>query len=449
MNDAVKTTLSIPFPYSVVEFDKNAKALSSPSIPEGTTDLLVISHGWNNSRVEAEQLYSKLLANFADVTKGDPLFAERKLAVIGIIWPAKKFDSDFMQKASIQAGGAAAAGDDSDASQASMHAAVERLAALYVDRGDKVEELRKLLPHIEDNQNAQEDFVETLRELLGRDDTEHAIPAPDDAGQTIAAEDSADVFFHASPANVFQNVSDADVVNTQDPDQIGAVEDGHAAGLGSLLSKAAKAVNDLVNLTSYFEMKKRAGTIGALGLAPLLDQLAGKVVRIHLVGHSFGGRLVTAAAAKSTTNKLHSMSLLQAAFSHNGFSRTMNGFFRSVIDGQRITGPILITHTKNDKAVGVAYPIASRLGRQISDTLGDREDKYGGLGSNGAMKMEQDEVNLGMAKLLPSQSQYAWKAGKLHNLESSEFIRDPENGDAHGWVFVPEVAWAISRAIVA
>jgi predicted alpha/beta hydrolase family esterase len=77
------------------------------------------------------------------------------------------------------------------------------------------------------------------------------------------------------------------------------------------------------------------------------------VQRIHLVGHSFGCRVVTAAAATSTTDKLQSMSLLQAAFSHNGFSKSMNGFFRSVVDNHRIKGPIVVTYTPNDRAVGI------------------------------------------------------------------------------------------------
>lgn len=74
-------------------------------------------------------------------------------------------------------------------------------------------------------------------------------------------------------------------------------------------------------------------------MAPLHDHLSDDVARIHLGGHSFGARLVTAAAANAATNKLHRMSLLQAAFSHNGFSKAMNGFFRSVVDKARISGP--------------------------------------------------------------------------------------------------------------
>ena len=195
-------------------------------------------------------------------------------------------------------------------------------------------------------------------------------------------------------------------------------------------------------------MKQRAGTVGKRGVAPLIDELASKVNRIHLVGHSFGGRVVTAAAANSATNKLHSMALLQAAFSHNGFSKKRNGFFRQVVDKNRVAGPILITHTKNDTAVGLAYPAAARISNDAAAAFGGPDDKFGGIGSNGAQQMEAGEIFATTKKLVARGTSYDWQAKHFHNLESSDFIRDPKGGDAHGFVFVPEVAWAISRAVV-
>ena len=66
---------------------------------------------------------------------------------------------------------------------------------------------------------------------------------------------------------------------------------------------------NVLNFTTYFEMKARAGTVGKNGVAPLIDRLAPQVQRIHLIGHSFGGRVVTAAAANSTTDKIASHEL--------------------------------------------------------------------------------------------------------------------------------------------
>lgn len=70
-------------------------------------------------------------------------------------------------------------------------------------------------------------------------------------------------------------------------------------------------------------MKDRAGHIGRSGLAPVLARLRAVApgARVHLVGHSFGARLVTAAAAGGAGGTVGSLSLLQAAFSHYAFAR--------------------------------------------------------------------------------------------------------------------------------
>jgi hypothetical protein len=95
------------------------------------------------------------------------------------------------------------------------------------------------------------------------------------------------------------------------------------------------------------------------------------------------------------------MALLQTAFSHNGFSQKRSGFFRSVVKNKRVAGPILITHTKNDKAVGLAYPAASRISRDNASGFGDADDEFGGLGNNGAQQMEEGEVFQDIKELLP------------------------------------------------
>jgi hypothetical protein len=148
-------------------------------------------------------------------------------------------------------------------------------------------------------------------------------------------------------------------------------------------------------------------------------------LRVHLVGHSFGGRLVTAAALgppASPSVAPASMTLLQAAFSHNGFALEFdgrrNGFFRNVVAKGRIAGPIVITHTVNDRAVGIAYPIASRIARQDASDLGDEDDVYGGIGRNGALHTPEAEPG----ELLDVGGRYAFAPGKLYNLRADALI---------------------------
>jgi hypothetical protein len=327
-----------------------------------------------------------------------------------------------------------------------MHEAIDRAAPAFDDPGDdqRIAKLHSLVPTLEKSKADQAAFVETLRELLD--------PNGQSAGQQHE-EDSSDVLFGGQPQLVFENATNPAPASASSfaaaPHQPVSASSGQALGfVGDFFSKAANAVINLLNLSTYFEMKQRAGTVGKNGVAPLIDELAAKVNRIHLVGHSFGGRAVTAAAANSTTTKLYSMALLQAAFSHNGFSEKRGGFFREVVTKKRVSGPILITHTKNDMAVGLAYPAASRLSGDAAKAFGGPDDKFGGIGSNGAQQMTEGEIFTTTKKLLGVGGAYKWQAGKFHNLESSDFIVDPGGGDAHGWVFVPEVAWAISRAVI-
>jgi predicted alpha/beta hydrolase family esterase len=436
-------------PYTQVRFDQNGQKLNDPVIAAGTTDLIVVSHGWNNDEPTAHELYNKLFSNFAAVTANDRAFAQRKVAILGVIWPSKKFDElmTHIEGTGKAAGGAKSLSPvDKNKAHEAMIEAIRRAAELFKDPGDqerltKLKSLESLVDKLETDAAAQAILVETLRAVLDR--------GPETSAQ-IHQEDSSDVLFEGDPANIFANASKpAPASGVGGP---AAATPGHqaggAAGLAKFFSKAANAVTNLLNLTSYFEMKQRAGTVGKNGVAPLVDSLANRRLRIHLVGHSFGGRVVAAAAANSNA-KLHSLSLLQAAFSHNGFSKKRQGFFRSVVDKKRVAGPIIVTHTKNDTAVGLSYPAASRISGDAAAAFGGADDKFGAIGSNGAQQMEDKEVSEAATTLLNVHKDYRFEPGRIHNLKSDTFIVNPTGGDAHGFVFVPQVAWAISRAMVA
>ncbi|MGH8931246.1 MAG: hypothetical protein ACRDZO_11645, partial [Egibacteraceae bacterium] len=187
--------------------------------------------------------------------------------------------------------------------------------------------------------------------------------------------------------------------------------------------------------------------VGRTGLVPVLERLNSErpAMRMHLAGHSFGARLVTSAATawRRAATPIASLTLLQAAFSHNGFAHRWNGTddgaFRGLILNRRVSGPVLITCTSNDRAVGLAYPIASRVARQAAAALGDRNDPYGGLGRNGAQRTPEATDG----RLLAVGGRYSVTAGRLHNLAADAFVSD------HSDVASPEVAYALLTAIAA
>jgi hypothetical protein len=171
-----------------------------------------------------------------------------------------------------------------------------------------------------------------------------------------------------------------------------AVEFGRVAGVRDMLKGARAAARRIANFATYYQIKAQADTVGRLGVAQILRRVREQLptVKLHLVGHSFGGQLVTPAALALPDNTSGvTVSLLQAAISHNGLSGNFldgqPGFYRDVIAKKRASGPIIITHTKNDRAVGIAYPLASRVTCQKC-ALGDANDPYGGMGRNGALR---------------------------------------------------------------
>jgi hypothetical protein len=121
----------------------------------------------------------------------------------------------------------------------------------------------------------------------------------------------------------------------------------------------------------------------------------------------------------------------------------MRGFFRDVVEAKRVAGPILITYTKNDTAVGLAYPIASRINNDVAMAIGDENDKFGGIGRNGAREMASGEVDRIETVLRETGGKYAFSAGKVFNLLGDAFIKN--HGDVTGKQIVNAVLNAVAK----
>lgn len=431
---------SIHFPYFPIKFNKNAEIIAPGDADlrktlkdssKTPTDLIVISHGWNNDMAEAEELYTELLNNAAALIKEGkvPKLTGCRFAVLGVFWPSKKFaDNELIP------GNAAGTGDMIN-TQSLVDQLNEMKGGFDADDQDHIiESMKKLLPNLKNSDSACEEFVKLARSLVKTN--------MEDSG------DEAHRFFTDPPLKIFKKLEKP--VSFMQPSMSSGTT-GSAAGLGDIISGIQSAARNVLNLTTYYQMKERAGIIGSKALNPLLRSIAkdNPNLRIHLVGHSFGGRLVTATAAGTNDSsffKAQSMSLLQAAFSHYGFAKNWDnknhdGFFRRVVEKQAISGPIIITHTTSDAAVGMAYPIASLLAGQNAAVFGDKDSEYGGIGRNGAQKTpEANDSNL-----LVVGEQYNLISGRLHNLnakyDTKNLIKD------HGDVRNRNVAYAILNAI--
>jgi hypothetical protein len=395
-----------------------------------TTDLVFISHGWNNDMNEARQLYADFFAAMAQVQKTKNAAPQKKFAIAAIFWPSKRFaDSDLIP------GGAAALGPSV---AAQLNAQLDQLKVILSTdptAAGKIEHAREQIPKLEVSQSAQNDFVFALASALPSvrgekdecfDDAIGSVMSGSVPGHIVLARLSVPVF-PAFPAP--------------------AGSGGHALGLGGILDGITSAASRLANLFTYYTMKDRAGIVGRTGVLQTIQhvQAAAPALRNHLVGHSFGGRLVTAAAnAMSTPKTIATLLLLEAAYSHNGLGKNWDsagndGAFRPVMSRPDISGSILITHSVHDTAVGIAYPLASRLMNQVASALGDANDKFGGMGRNGAQHTPEAFDDF----LLPVGQLYApLPAGKtIRNLNGDGPPPKPTI-TSHGDVAKPEILWA-------
>ena len=421
------------FPFFPVQMTKDGQVFDGDEVTAlmrhvgglpAPADLLVLVHGWNNDMADARALYVELLGNIGPMPG-------RRVVVMGVFWPSKKFAESEL----IPAGGVAAVGDD--AAAAALRQELADLADAF-DRGD-TGGLAALVDRLGESE-ARADFVKGLRELLPED------LGPDD--------DATGDFLATDPERLFAAL-ELDVTLT------GPAGGGGIAGMGGiggdLLGGPAggiagtgggsgifSAARRLLNLTTYYQMKARAGLVGA-GLNFVLAQIREKIpgVRIHLVGHSFGARAVTAAVDGPTPFAPASLTLLQGAFSHNGltsaFDGSKNGAFHKVVDEGKVAGPIAITHTSNDRAVGLAYAFASRIAGEDRAAFGDENDRFGGIGRNGAIKLKPDKAV--MLTLPAAGVAITLTPGKVNNLLADEQIAD------HGDVRSPAVAALVRAAL--
>ncbi|WP_148294271.1 hypothetical protein [Azospirillum sp. B506] len=213
-----------------------------------------------------------------------------------------------------------------------------------------------------------------------------------------------------------------------------------------------------LRVLSFWTMKTRARTVGEAGPAALLRALhaavpAGRTVRFHAMGHSFGCIVISAMAAGPAGSPpredlLDTVFLVQGALSLWSYCNDIPeapgtaGYFRRMIDEHRVSGPIVIVHSEHDTACGTFYPIGSRL--SASFAFGGFP-KYGALGSFGAQGPGNDPVAMTMK---PAGDAYGFTDGRLYNIDGSPYIRARHGlAGAHSDIAHPEVAHAFWSAV--
>jgi len=448
------------FPFWKVKFDKEGKAADAAALESfvtevkssGITDLFIFSHGWNNDESAATWLYqaffgevAKLMGNAAVAKKN----AAAKIGVAGIVWPSILWPDDAPTKGPAPelpapAGGGAVAMRSTPAVVPTKTTTIPEVkSALDTAYGTDprqqtlINELTAMLEEQPDDDDAINSFKTKLGELLASEGG-GSIDAsnPDDAEAGVTA------LSNKKWRELLRQVAD-------DAEERGASQGG-AVGLADNFKKLWNGAKDVMRVTTYWQMKKRAGVVGQNGLGKLVARLAANdpALRVHLLGHSFGARVVSFSLAglpetmTGPASPVKSLFLLQGAFSHHAFADHLpfdanrSGALKGMAN--RVDGPLLTTHSLRDYAVGKSYPAASMANGEDAAAFEDLSDRWGAMGHDGAQN-----VNAAKLPLSPVGFAYPFAKGSWINLDGNKIIiHGSLPSGAHSDIVHPETAWA-------
>jgi hypothetical protein len=419
-----------PSPFCWLEFDENGAlvdnnalaALDALLAQSGVEDLVVISHGWKNSKQDATALYGTLWKNAcAALTKKDP----KKIAVCGILWPAKAYSTDFDDAAAEASASGRTLGAGTSVEPRDMTAA--EFAAVLADFKDVFGERAAATINAAHDAATRIDSTSADRLFASAKTATNANAIPKQDSELH--KDARLLVSPGNPADILIGLAAPPAMEASPG--LGGTK-GLGDAIGTLFHGPRAAVARFLNQLTYFEMKKRAGIVGAaLGSSALPALHPPHLVQLHLIGHSFGARLVTAAAAGLPSTmplRFFSLTLLQGAFSHNALAKVVEaatpGAFANVIG--RPDGPISITHTHNDRACTFWYALASRFSRDTTTKFGDKDDAFGAMGANGAQKLAADVL----APTVSGQA-FAPQRKKVNRFLADAYVVKTNDSDAH------------------
>ncbi|MER5933159.1 serine-threonine protein kinase [Streptomyces sp. NPDC002054] len=319
------------------------------------TDLLVFSHGWNSERSTATRLYARFFAPFPGLVR-----PAVRLGYVGVVWPSIRFADEPIPDFELR--GPEGRGDAAE--EAGLDTETRRaLGEFWPGHETELDRISELLVQRPESAADIAEFGLLVRALAG-------LPAADGIG---GAEEPVPALFGGDAAVSCRALGD------------GLAEAGRE-GPGALWDGG----KELLRQATYHRMKKRAGVVGERGLGPVLTDLSRGCpdLRVHLIGHSFGARVVAFAlrAVPDGWDFVRSLTLLQGAFSHYAFAERLphdQGRSGALAGLQRrVRGPVVSCYSQHDSALKVFYPLASRMAGDSAGFAGF-DARWGAMGHDG------------------------------------------------------------------
>ena len=368
-------------------------SLKDPSV----TDVFLLSHGWRGDVPAARAQYNRWIGAMAGCSADIGDMKEKRSGfrplIIGLHWPSEPWGDDtFAGTSSFDMAGAEP-----------VEELVSEIAAKTVDSPAARAALRTIVATVLDDNNPP-----------------HLPPEVQTAYAALNRETGLGEGGEAAPPGDDREPFDAEAVYRRGQDQ--------AVSFGGF----ADGVLSPIRTLSFWVMKDRARLFGESGRPPTPVRPdargAGRGVRFHLMGHSFGCIVASAAVAglagSSLPAPVDSLALIQGALSLWSYCSDIPaatgtpGYFQRLVAGRRVRGPIITTQSEFDRAVGTWYPWAAGVKGQVAFPAG-QQPKYGAVGTFGVRgpgAEGEDRV------ILWPDHAYGFEPGRIYNIDASSVI---------------------------
>lgn len=419
-----------PVPFRVVPFNKRGrctspewrKELLEDASAAPYTDVFLFSHGWNNDWPTALHRYGEFIEGYQAFRRdeGLPVPDGYRPLLVGVHWPSAILTFDYEDAPAMAAGGTLLGRSDEE--------------ALAVLEDELAEVDAHALRSIAETNGPPDANLAALLAPLLTDADEVGAPAPK-APQLLATWQESGQSFEGTG-------------------EFGAIGAIGAAGEGVAAAGFFSTARDAIRQVTVWLMKDRAGRVGARGVAPLLADLQAVApkARFHLIGHSYGCKvLLSAIAIQPPARKVHSLLLLQAAVNHRCFAADRGdgqpGGYAVTLD--RVVAPIVVTFSDKDQSLRKIFHWLMRRPDDLGEVAIAADDgitppsRFAALGGWGPTGAEATTVHLPMQHAKDVYEELTSPTVRIVALASHDDIT------SHGAIANPGTYWALYCSTVA
>ncbi len=404
------TVEGLAFPYYIIPFDADGQCVGPQTRQHlldhcgEYSDVFVFSHGWNNDWTSATKRYEAFIEGFQAQRKslGLAMPAGYRPLLVGVFWPSQSLEWFESETGPGFAAGAGPAAQDA-AADASSRFLADIAGELPAQRRGRFFELAGAESLNEAEARELATLLASTRASAGDDEAgASTAPSADDllaAAATFAAVSAEPDYDAVGTVAAPAGATPAGTVPT-----VGAPARGPQAafGLGDVLKKIDP--RQLLKPFTVWQMKDRAGKVGGRGVAEVLAGLLAKSqARVHVLGHSYGCKVVMTAvcALPAGLRKLQSALLLQPAVSQYAFAIDVpdhpgvHGGFRPALG--RVAGPIVATFSDRDGPLHDMFHLSMRRAVDLGEQpviAGGPPSPYCALGGYGPQASDAIVVDI-------------------------------------------------------